>query len=213
MSKVVVVSYGMGNVKSVMRGIEHVGATAILSDDPKLIRNADRVILPGVGAFEDGMKELRHRNIDYALDEFIETERPLLGICLGMQMLFDKSKEHGDHAGLGFISGQVVQIPGNKNGSDKRKIPHIGWSALRYSNDSTNWNNTVLDGTIEGEFFYFIHSFMVLPDEKECILAQCKYEGISISATITKNNVTGCQFHPEKSGESGLKVLDRFLRM
>ena len=134
MSSVVVVNYGMGNIKSVIRGIEQVGSTAIFSDNPDDIRKADRVILPGVGAFEDGMQELHQRELAPALKDFINTERPLLGICLGMQMLFDQSDEHGKHIGLGFIPGRVVKIPQDKSSTVKRKIPHIVWSALLYPN-------------------------------------------------------------------------------
>lgn len=201
----------MGNIKSVIRGIEQVGATAILSDGPESIRNADRVILPGVGSFEEGMKELRKREIDEALREFINTERPFLGICLGMQMLFNESEEHGMHEGLGVISGSVVKIPSNEAGTIKRKIPHIGWAPLQRPNYLKNWNQSVLEKTQEGDYFYFVHSFMVVPDDNKCVLSQCVYEGLTITASVQKDNITGCQFHPEKSGESGLKVLDRFM--
>jgi glutamine amidotransferase len=210
---VVVVDYGMGNVKSVIRGVEQTGAKVILTSDPDEVRNAERVILPGVGAFEDGMKELRQRDMDSALRDFIKTERPLLGICLGMQMFFDESGEHGKHQGLGFISGRVVNIPQEVNGTVIRKIPHIGWSALHLPNHRENWDKTMLESTNVGDAFYFVHSFMAVPDNSDHILAQCEYEQLPITAAVTNHNITGCQFHPEKSGEYGLKIVDRFLTL
>ena len=211
MSSVVVVNYGMGNIKSVIRGLEQAGSTAVLSDNPDVIRKADRVILPGVGAFKDGMKELDRRNLGPVLQDFINTGRPLLGICLGMQMLFDQSDEHGKHSGLGFIPGRVVKIPQYKSYTVKRKIPHLGWSAVRYSERCQNWKNSVLETTDEGDFFYFVHSFMAIPEDNEHILAQCDYEDLTITASVKKDNITGCQFHPEKSAESGLEILKHFL--
>lgn len=211
MSSVVVVNYGMGNIQSVIRSIEQSGLTAVLSDNPDEIRKADRVILPGVGAFKDGMKELHQRELGPALQDFINTERPLLGICLGMQMLFDQSDEHGKHAGLGFIPGRVVKIPQDKSCTVKRKIPHIGWSALQYPEHRQNWENSVLESTNEGDFFYFVHSFMAMPYDNKHILAQCDYEDLTITASVKKDNITGCQFHPEKSAESGLEIINHFL--
>lgn len=210
MKKVVVVNYGMGNIKSVMRGIAQVGSTAVLSQGPDDIRNADRVILPGVGAFEDGMNELRQRSLDIALADFIQTGRPLLGICLGMQMLLDESEEHGKHEGLGFIPGRVVQIPQEVSGVVVRKIPHIGWSALHYSAQQKEWTGSVLETTKVGDYFYFVHSFMANPDDNAHVIAQCEYEGLAITAVLKKDNITACQFHPEKSGPSGLEILDCF---
>ena len=211
MSSVVVVNYGMGNIKSVIRGIEQAGSKAILSDNPDEIRKADRVILPGVGALKDGMYELHQRDLGPALQDFINTGRPLLGICLGMQMLFDQSDEFGNHSGFGFIPGRVVKIPEHKSSKMKRKIPHIGWNALRYPEHRQNWKGSVLENTDEGDFFYFVHSFMAVPDDNEHILAQCNYEDITITASVKKDNITGCQFHPEKSAESGLELLKHFL--
>ena len=211
MSSVVVVNYGMGNTKSVIRGLEQAGSAAVLSDNPDEIRKADRVVLPGVGAVKYGMEELHQRDLGPALQDFVNTGRPLLGICLGMQMLFDQSDEYGNHPGLGFIPGRVVKIPKQKSCTVKRKIPHIGWSALRYPEHRQNWKNSLLESTDEGDFFYFVHSFMAVPDDNEHILAQCDYDDLTISASVKKDNITGFQFHPEKSAESGLKLLSHFL--
>jgi glutamine amidotransferase len=210
MVDVVIVDYGMGNIKSVQRGLEKVGASAVLSADAETIVNANRLLLPGVGAFEDGMKGLGDAGVIPAIEEFVQKGGPLLGICLGMQMLLDKSEEHGLHQGLGFIPGEVVEIP--RNGSNgTRKIPHIGWSALRRPELRGNWNTTILQDTDEGGYFYFVHSYMAIPARNTDLLAHCEYEGVKITAAVQHENITGLQFHPEKSGESGLKILRQFV--
>ena len=211
MSTVVVVDYGMGNIKSVQRGLEQAGALVILSSNPDEIAQADRVVLPGVGAFEDGMNGLIQEELDQALHHFSGKGNPLMGICLGMQMLLTSSQEFGSHQGLGLIPGKVQTIPHSENGVLKRKIPHIGWSALKKSADSDGWNNTVLQDIKEGEFFYFVHSFMAVPGQQAHQLAYCIDEGLAVTAAIRKDNVTGLQFHPEKSGPAGLQILNRFV--
>ncbi len=212
MSVVVIVDYGMGNIKSVQRGVERTGATAVLSFDPDEIINADRVILPGVGAFEDGMKGLKQSGLDDAICQFCNKGNPLLGICLGMQMLLQQSEEFGIHRGLGLIDGEVKKIPQTEDGAFKRKIPHIGWGALKRPQQQL-WNSSCLKEIEEGEFFYFVHSFMAVPTNPENRLAHCIYEGLSVTAAIQKENITGVQFHPEKSGEAGLKILKQFVMM
>ena len=212
MSAVVIVDYGTGNIKSVQRGVERTGATAVLSFDPDEIVNADRVILPGVGAFEDGMKGLKQTGLDDAIYQFCNKGNPLLGICLGMQMLLQQSEEFGIHQGLSLIDGTVNEIPQAEGGSFKRKTPHIGWSALKKPQQQ-DWHNSCLENIEEGEFFYFVHSFMAVPTNPENRLAHCIYEGLSVTAAIQKENITGVQFHPEKSGEAGLKILKRFVTM
>lgn len=211
MSTVVVVDYGMGNIKSVQRGLEQAGASVILSSNPDEIAQADRVVLPGVGAFEDGMNGLVQDELDQALHHFAGKGNPLMGICLGMQMLLTSSQEFGSHQGLGLIPGKVQTIPHSENGVLKRKIPHIGWSALKKSVDSDGWNKTVLQDIKEGEFFYFVHSFMAVPGQQAHQLAYCIDEGLAVTAAIRKDNVTGLQFHPEKSGPAGLQILNRFV--
>lgn len=211
MNKVVVVDYGVGNLKSVLRGVEQVGGNAVLSDNPDEVCKAERLILPGVGAFAVGMAELRRRNLDSAILDFAKTGRPLLGICLGMQLLFEKTDEHGDHEGLGLISGRVVHIPANGGGVTERKLPHIGWCALKFTEEHRTWKNTILENINEGEFFYFVHSFMAIPENGGELLARCEYEKQDITAAVIKKNIIGTQFHPEKSGGIGLKVLKQFV--
>tara|TARA_B100001059_G_scaffold234202_1_gene276103 strand:+ start:1356 stop:1994 length:639 start_codon:yes stop_codon:yes gene_type:complete len=212
MKSVVVIDYGMGNLKSVQRGLEQVGATVIVTSDPVVIANADRLVLPGVGAFEDGMKGLRGAGVLGAINDFVKSGNELLGICLGMQMLLDQSEEHGNHDGLGLISGNVKEIPKIYDGDFVRKIPHIGWIGIEppYYQD---WKGSCLEGIEPGEYFYFVHSFMSVTKNKKNLLAQCEYEGALVSAAIKKDNITGLQFHPEKSGRVGLKILDRFMTM
>lgn len=212
MSGVVIVDYGMGNIKSVQRGLERAGGKPELSADPDELRRAGRVVLPGVGAFADGMAGLQKAGVIEALGELVSSGRPFLGICLGMQMLFDHSEEYSGCPGLGFVPGGVHKIPNKENGQWVRKIPHIGWSALQYPVDYANWRGSVLSPIPVGSFFYFVHSFMAIPREPANLLAQCDHEGAQVTAAVKKDNLTGLQFHPEKSGELGLEILRRFLR-
>jgi len=210
MRDVVIIDYGMGNLKSIQRGLEKVDATVKLSSDPEVISKAERLVLPGVGAFESGMRGLQKKGLVNALYDFVKTGNPLLGICLGMQMFLDKSEEHGNHPGLKLIPGTVKKIPENDQGEFKRKTPHIGWAALDSSANSI-WKNSCLEEIKTGEFFYFIHSYMAVPEEKVHTLAECNDEGLAVTAVVKKDNITGLQFHPEKSGEAGLRVLDSFI--
>ena len=209
-SKVVLIDYGMGNLLSVRRGLEHVGAEVCTTSDPNLILNADRVVLPGVGAFPDAMEELNHRGLVKIIKAVAHIGKPLLGICLGMQLLFEFSLEFKKTEGLGLIAGDVVPIP--QFGTDARlhKIPHIGWNAL-FPSRSSSWSSGILADTLPEETAYFVHSFMAQPSDQYCRIADCYYGGISIAAVVGQANVIGCQFHPEKSGEVGLRILRSFL--
>jgi len=207
---IIVVDYGMGNIKSIQRGLEQVGAKAKLSSSPSEIATASHLILPGVGAFAAGMNGLRSVGLIDAINDFVKTGNPLLGICLGMQMLLDESKEHGVHKGLGLIAGSVKKIPEGNGGGPSRKVPHIGWIDLKSPYDQS-WSGSCLEDTKVGEFFYFVHSYMVVPEKEEAILAQCEDDGLFITAAIKRDNITGLQFHPEKSGETGLKILKSFV--
>ncbi len=209
--EVAVVDYGMGNLFSVRRGLERCGATAVVTADSAAILSAPRVVLPGVGAFADGMAELRRQKLDRVVREVAARGIPLLGICLGMQMLLDESEEFGTTPGLGLISGRVVPIPATTADGRPQKIPHIGWSALVASQGRKSWEDTLLHGITPGEAVYFVHSFMAVPADPGHGIADCLYGGRPVSAAIGRQNVFGCQFHPEKSGEVGLRVLRRFL--
>lgn len=211
--EVVVVDYGMGNLLSVRRGLEHCGANVEVTADPDSILSASRVVLPGVGAFADGMSELCGRGLDKVVREVASRKVPLLGICLGMQMLLDESEEFVRTEGLGLIPGKVVPVPPQTMEGQVHKIPHIGWNGLTFSCGRDNWNETVLQDVEPNEFVYFVHSFMASPTSPEHCVANCHYGDVPIAATIMKGNIIGCQFHPEKSGEVGLKVLSRFLKL
>lgn len=208
---VVVVDYGMGNLFSVRRGLEHCGASVSVSSDPIVIRAAPRVLLPGVGAFANGMAELQRHGLDREVTEVAARGVPLLGICLGMQMLFDSSEEFGVTPGLGLVPGRVVPIPSTNDDGSTQKIPHIGWNSLQRPDGRPDWDDTLLSGVRAGEAVYFVHSFMAEPADPADRLADCVYGRVSVSAAVGRGNVMGCQFHPEKSGEVGLRVLRRFL--
>jgi glutamine amidotransferase len=210
-SEVVVIDYGVGNMLSVQRGLEHCGGKVTLTSDPKQILTAKRVVLPGVGAFENAMQALERLGLVAVIREIARCQIPLLGICLGMQLLLEESEEFGVTAGLGLISGRVLPIPNLTLSGATQKIPHIGWSALQPSGASERWRDTLLKDNRAGDAAYFVHSFMAVPSESVNRIADCVYGGHLIPAVIGREKITGCQFHPEKSGEVGLKILRRFL--
>ncbi len=203
---VTIIDYGVGNLRSVVRAFEYVGAQAEVTSDTKIVAQAERLVLPGVGAFGHCMEELKKRNLVEPVLEFAERGRPFLGVCVGMQLMLEYGEEFGEHKGLGFIKGRVQKIPDG----DKRILPVIGWMELKKTTGAT-WDKTLLADTKEGSCAYFIHSFCANPDESSARLAEYKYDEISITAAIAKNNLMGVQFHPEKSGEVGLAMLRRFM--
>jgi len=208
--RVVIIDYGVGNLLSVQRAVEECGAEAVTSSDPDVIARADRVILPGVGAFANGMKALESLGLDAVIKAVAADGIPLLGICLGMQLLFDESEEHGMTKGLGIIPGRVVRVPNVSPDGLPLKIPHIGWNSLVVSEGAT-WNGTILQNSTSGDAVYFVHSFMAEPRDPAMRHADCLYGGNRITAVIGDGNVVGCQFHPEKSGEIGLQLIKSFV--
>jgi len=212
MNEVVVIDYGVGNLLSVSRALEHCEVKVTVTSDPERILTASHVVLPGVGAFADGMAALGANGLDTVVRQVAAKGVPLLGICLGMQMLFDKSEEFGATAGLGLIPGLVVPIPAVNSTGESQKIPHIGWNELELPDHNKSWQGTLLNDICPNDAVYFVHSFMAIPVHNTNRLADCAYGGIKIAASVQRDNVVGCQFHPEKSGKVGLKVLARFLR-
>jgi imidazole glycerol-phosphate synthase subunit HisH len=210
---VVVIDYGVGNLLSVQRGLEFCGANVKVTNDKDLIMHASRVVLPGVGSFSGGMNGLKSTGLDEVICDFSYQGKPLMGICLGMQMLLDESEEFGLSKGLGLIPGRVIPIPSLNIDNQPQKIPHIGWSSLIPSRTKEDWSKTVLHNILPGESVYFVHSFMAKPSNKKHQIADCIYGGLKISAVIERDNILGCQFHPEKSGEVGLKILKYFLSL
>lgn len=212
MQRIHIVDYGVGNLLSVRRAFEHFGAEVTLVGTPAGVAGADRLVLPGVGAFADGMKGLANRGLVEPIHEFAARGRPFLGICLGMQMMFDSSEEFGDHPGLGLIPGRVVAIPPVGIDRTPHRIPHIGWNALVLPPARPGWEGSVLADVPFGSFFYFVHSFTAVPQRDEHRLADCHYDGLVISAMAQREHLLGAQFHPEKSGEVGLRIIRDFLR-
>ena len=210
-SKVVIIDYGVGNLLSVQRGFEHCGAEVILTADPEEIIAAERVVLPGVGSFGNAMKALEQLGLVSPIREIFYRKTPLLAICLGMQLLLDESEEFGFNTGLGLIPGRVIKVPSNTISGETQKIPHVGWGALKPSSALSGWNGTLLQNNVPNEEVYFVHSFMTVPLDHRHRLAECIYGGHQIAAAIRRDQITGCQFHPEKSGRVGLKILREFI--
>ncbi len=202
MSSIAIIDYGVGNLFSLASSLKAVGVQAIVTGDAEEIKKADKLILPGVGAFEDAAKKLRATGLDKVILEEAENGKPLLGICLGMQLLFEKSFEFGEHEGLGLIGGSIVPIADHV--SKELKIPHIGWNKLNL----TKKDCPIFKHLKDGEFVYFVHSFFGTDCEADTA-ATTEY-GAELTAAVAKGNIYGCQFHPEKSGEVGLKILKAF---
>jgi glutamine amidotransferase len=209
MVDVTVIDYGVGNLLSVQRGLEHCGAKVTVTIDHETILSSQKLVLPGVGAFRDAMQELNRLGLVSVIREYAKSKRSLLGICLGMQLLLEESDEFGVTQGLGLIAGRVVPVPAHSVTGEAQKIPHIGWNALQPAS-SQDWGTTVMCDVNPGESVYFVHSFMAEPSNPLNLLADCLYGGHRISAVIGSGSVMGCQFHPEKSGETGLKILRAF---
>jgi imidazole glycerol-phosphate synthase subunit HisH len=209
--EVTVIDYGVGNLLSVRRGLEHCGAKVILTASPEQILAAKRVVLSGVGAFGNAMQTLDRLGCVAAIRELVKLKTPLLGICLGMQLLLEESEEFGLTAGLGLIIGRVIAVPDSTLTGTTQKIPHIGWSGLQPSHVVAGWQKTLLQDNSAGEAAYFVHSFMAVPNDPAHRIADCLYGGHKIAATIGRDQITGCQFHPKKSGEVGMKIFRRFI--
>ena len=201
---IAIIDYGVGNLFSLRSSLERVGAETIVTSDKAAIRAADKIILPGVGAFEDAAKKLKELGLDEVVKDEAAKGKPLMGICLGMQMLFERSYEYGCHEGLGLLKGSVVPLKGYVD--DGLKIPHIGWNALRFEKE-----NSLFRYCKEGDCVYFVHSYYA-SDCEDSVIATAEY-GKTVTAAVAKGNVMGCQFHPEKSGEVGLRILRAFCEM
>lgn len=212
--KVVIADYGIGNLLSVQRALQYCGADVLRTAEPDAVRRAERLVLPGVGAFARCVRTLRDRGLSDPVLEFVRTGRPMLGICVGMQMLFDMSEEFGAHEGLGLLPGTIRRIPAIDTRGMQQKIPHIGWNAIRPPREANTdrWAGTVFDGMDNAEM-YFVHSYTAWPDNPAHRLADADYGGQRISAAVQKQNVLGTQFHPEKSGIAGLRMISQFLQM
>ena len=201
---IAIIDYGVGNLFSVQSSFARVGAETEVTSDKNVIRNADKIMLPGVGAFADAARKLKESGMAELLKEEAAKGKPLMGICLGMQMLFERSFEYGCHQGLGLLKGDVVPMRGYVD--DDLKVPHIGWNSLRFVKE-----HPLLKYCKEGDFVYYVHSYYASNCE-ESVLAVSEYSK-DITAVVGKDNIVGCQFHPEKSGEVGLNILRAFCEM
>ena len=202
-----IIDYGMGNLHSVANALHYIGEDYILTDKTETLDSCERIILPGVGAFPDAMDRLKDIGLDYYLKNKLDG-RPLIGICLGMQLLFDKSYEFGEHEGLGLIPGEVIKLTAAEK-DRSYKIPHMGWNSLSIKQKA----NPLFAGIQEGSYVYFVHSFKCVPSDRADIAATSDY-GEEICASAAKGNIFGMQFHPEKSGENvGLEILKAFSRL
>ena len=199
---IAIIDYGVGNLFSLQSSLAMIGAQAVVTGDAEKIRAADRLLLPGVGAFEDARRKLAQNGLDTLVREQAARGKTVMGICLGMQMLFDKSYEYGEHEGLSLIAGSVVPMAGRLPAG--LKVPHIGWNALNL----TQPDHPLMKGVKEGDCVYFVHSYYASGCD-EAVVATTEY-GIPLTAAVAKGNVLGCQFHPEKSGEVGLRILEAF---
>lgn len=210
MTRAVIVDYGIGNILSVRRALEHCGAEVKLATKPSEILDADHLVLPGVGAFRDGMAGLKKNGLDEAVLRYVETGRPMLGICLGMQMLATQSYEFGTHEGLDLIPGDVVAIPKFTQSGQSHKIPYIGWASLDEV-EQGSFRDTPLQSIAPGEHVYMVHSFHVEPTNPADKIACYNYDGVEVTAAVRHGAIFGCQFHPEKSGPVGLRIIAAFL--
>jgi glutamine amidotransferase len=208
MSTVTIIDYGMGNLRSVQKGFEKVGSAALVTADPREVEQAERLVLPGVGAFRDCMDNLRQGGFIGPILRHVESGRPFLGICLGLQLLFTESEEFGRHQGLDIIPGKVVRFPADlRQGDEELKVPHMGWNQIEIRRPAP-----VFKGVEEGVSVYFVHSYYVVPEDESAVATVTDY-GIPFCSAVWRDNVVATQFHPEKSQQVGLQMLKNFATM
>lgn len=200
---IAIIDYDAGNLRSVEKALQYLGKETIVTRDPEQIRKADKVILPGVGAFGDAMKKLQEYHLDTLIHEIADSGKPLLGICLGLQLLFEESEESPGVEGLGILEGKIRRIPEGEG----LKVPHIGWNSLHLEHNGRLFRNIP-----ENSYVYFVHSYYLEAKDPEIVKASTGY-GVHIHASVEKNNLFACQFHPEKSSETGLQILKNFAEM
>ena len=211
-SPLVIIDYDAGNMLSVARAFTHIGARFTITKDAEEISKAEKLILPGVGAFGKAMTDLNQNGLIEPLQRFAQTGRPFLGICLGMQLMMESSEEFGTHQGLGLLKGHVKPIPQTTMVGKTHKIPHIGWNRL-IPTAGTSWADSILSDQDDELNLYFVHSFMVVPDNPDNRLADTDYNGRCLCAAVRQGNLYGFQGHPEKSGVTGINILKNFLAL
>lgn len=203
---IAIIDYDAGNIKSVEKALQFLGQEVVITSDRETIMNADKAILPGVGAFGDAMNKLRERGLEEVIHDFVDTGKPFLGICLGLQLIFEKSEESPEATGLGLLKGTITKIPTEVNGVSQ-KVPQIGWNNIVVNPDSK-----LLAGLGENPYVYFVHSYYLKAENSDEVAATTEY-GVKIDCAVEKGNVMATQFHPEKSSEVGLKILTNFVNL
>ncbi len=199
--KLVIVDYEAGNLRSVVRAVAHAGGEPLITSSGRDVEGADALIVPGVGAAADTMRNLKRHALVDPIREYIASGRPFLGVCMGQQALFDASEEGGEHPCLGVLPGRVVRLPGGQ------KVPHMGWNRVRIAKP-----HAIFDGIADGSYFYFVHSYYPRPDDDEIVIGETEY-GVTFASVVGRDNVVATQFHPEKSATTGLRMYENFLRM
>ena len=208
MTTIAIVDYDVGNIRSIFSAFERVGVTPKLTRDRQKILGTDGLVLPGVGAYSHGMEKLKEHGLDAVIKDFAATGKPILGICLGMQLLLSESDEFGRTEGLGLIPGSVKQLC--LLNPRVQKLPHISWNELRIPTNRS-WDRTILEGIAPGEDMYFVHSFMAMPESESHVLSLTSYSDSQFCSSVKNGNIYGCQFHPEKSAGEGLKIVSNFI--
>ncbi len=211
--EITVIDYGVGNILSVTRALQQFGADVSIASSDSEIRKSARIVLPGVGAFPNAMSSLSRLDIVDTIVEMSENGKPILGICLGMQLLFEESYEQNPTPGLRLIPGSVERIQQKANLEKSIKVPHIGWSEINRSPEGRDWKNTILQNLEDNSAVYFVHSYGCNPRDRVDVLAVTEYCDLEVIAAVQRQNVMGCQFHPEKSGETGLRILENFMKL
>jgi glutamine amidotransferase len=209
--KVVILDYGMGNLFSVNQVCQSIGLETIITDDKKIIMEADALILPGVGAFGDAMSNLEKHDLVSPIIDFVQSGKPFMGVCLGMQLLFSESEEFGHHKGLDLIKGKIAKFPNISPDNKKIKVPQIAWNQINQPANRT-WTDTPFEGLKNGEYMYFVHSYYAIPENEKDILSVTDYEGITYCSSILNNNIFAVQFHPEKSAAYGKTMYSNWAK-
>lgn len=205
--KIAIVDYKLSNLFSVAHACEFAGLNAKITSDPEDVQKADAIILPGVGAFADAMKNLNSFGLTEAIIKHINQKKPFMGVCLGLQLLFEKSQEFGNHKGLGVLKGKVAKLPEKNKSGKPIRIPHIGWDKIKIINGERYFS-----GIDSGDFMYFVHSYFVIPDDRDIIATTTNYEEIEFVSGVCKDNIFAVQFHPEKSGPKGPLIYRNFVK-
>lgn len=210
--KIVIIDYQLGNLFSVQQACSYLGYEAVISSDPHEVMNADYAILPGVGAFADSMLNMKKMDLIEPIKDYVASGKPFMGVCLGLQLLLTESEEFGTCKGLNLIDGVVKRFPNKDTAGDLLKVPQIAWNQINKPFEKA-WDKTPLSSCKDGEYMYFVHSYYIKPSSETIILTTTNYGGYNYCSAIIKDNLFACQFHPEKSGETGLAIYKTFLQL